>query len=81
MRIGILEARCFVRIEPIGEKGNFRVRFEDHYKRKQAPEEWKSTPWGYDGFRVFLPVEIIEKKLSSIFPGIAFSESDEEVTA
>jgi hypothetical protein len=72
MRVGMLEEECLVKIEPVGERGNFLIRFDDYSQKNYIPEEWKKIPWGYDGFKVFLPPEIIEKKISSIFPGVVF---------
>jgi hypothetical protein len=81
--IALINEIKVVTIESLSEKDVFRVYFTDYKDKYKSPEEWKKSPWGYDGYRVFLPPDVIKTKLLSIFPGIIFIDGDkrEEVAA
>lgn len=71
MRFGFVMNQKVITIESMKENGFHRISFETmEDKSKVAKLNW--APWGYNGFRVFLPVDVIEEKLEKFFPGIEF---------
>jgi hypothetical protein len=72
MRIGLIGKKEIVHITNFDNIGNHIVRFVDWRDKLNMPEEFRDAPWGYDAFRVFLPEDVIERRVSQCFQGIEF---------
>lgn len=72
MRVGRISGKEVVSIVDIGEAGFYLVRFNKPSNKLGLDKLPDSTPWGYDGLRVFLPLDVIEKKISDALSAIEF---------
>lgn len=76
MITGIIESRGVVEIKDI-QGGFYHLRFIEPNDKLKMPDTFKQMPYGYDGYQVYLPLEVVERVICKCFPSIEFiSDSD-----
>jgi hypothetical protein len=77
MRVGLIGRKEIVYVTTYDNIGNHVVRFVNWRDKLIMPKDFRDAPWGYDAYRVFLPEDVIERRVSQCFPGIRFFDGNE----